>query len=546
MSIKITHLIKNCLKTIAKRENSFTKNESGQVLVFFAVIALLLVFFVGAITDYGQTVTKAINTQNSADAAALAAGSWVARGGNIQTIINGLHWDINLTLAQIITLTADICIIICAICLALSWLPFGVGQAFYSVYSTTRSIENSIISTCSKVHDATNKAIDPVQKIVVKATPIIAMLHANLAASNNGASNITELLSDLIDNFPNEVKNPIQSILSVLDEVQNLGFPISTWTLSPNLKMWENLQVTEIFKYEEDPPGMPGAKSIIMNAKNSSWSHPYRLNYIMPFTAIIPFWINHKQSLEWNDPFIIQKNKKKEMLNNSIDLGFDISFDISVMPDWFKKIMDELGDYFESLIDPIIEAIENFFGGLFDWIKFPDCFYDVEEKKEEGEEASSCNKQGIEDIAHFTFVTGFKSEAGVFLKLFGKTIDEDPDKNNVPITWALATVKVKGHSMHPGGLYKDSAGNINKLKLHIYPFWISSEPFFPQARLVSGYVSDWFAVLAPVQFQLTSGQTSDKDKEKSLKSKIFDAVMKKLRGKKKPKILKGKFLGINH
>ncbi len=544
--MKTKSFFKQCLNTIGKRESSFSKNESGQVLVFFAIIALVLVMFIGAISDYGQTITKAINTQNSADAAALAAGTWVARGGNIQTIINGLHFDMNLTLAQVITLTSDICIIICAICLALSWLPF-VGGAFYSVYNTTRTIENTIITTSARIHDATNSVIAPVQKIIVKATPIIAMLHANLAASNNGASNITELIGDMMDILPDTVKTPVQSFLGVLDGVQDMGIPISTWTLSPNLKMWDNLQVTEIFKYPEDPPGMPSAKSVVQNAKNSAWSHPYRLNYLMPFTAIIPFWLNHKKSLEWNDPFIIQKSKKDEMLDNSVDVDFDVNFDISVIPDWFKKMMDELGDLISGLIEPIVESIENFFGGLFDWIEFPDCFYDVEKKEEETpENLSCCDQTGVEDIAHFTFITGFKSEAGVFLKLFGKTIDEDPAKNNVPITWAVATVKVKGHSMHPGGLYKDSDGNINKLKLHIYPFWISSEPFFPQARLVSGYVADWYAMLSPVQFQLTSGgKPKDDNKPATTKSKILGAL-KKLKGKSKPKILEGKFLGFNH
>ena len=140
-------------------------------------------------------------------------------------------------------------------------------------------------------------------------------------------------------------------------------------------------------------------------------------------------------------------------------------------------------------------------------------------------------EHGVVDIAHFTFICGIKSEMGTFLKMFGPTLGESKDASNVPITFAVATVKIRGHLLRPGGLMKESDGSYTDIKLIVVPFWISAIPFFTQTRLVKGYEGDWEARLAPVLFQL--GSSAVKKGEN-------------LYSYKKPTLLRGWFFGMNH
>lgn len=515
-------MFQSSLALIAKRQRYLAGNEGGQVLFFFAIIAMVLVFFTATLTDYGMTVTQKIKTQTAVDSAALAAGAWVARGGNIQQMINGIHWDMNYSLAQIITISSDIAMIICIICLALSWIPFGVGAAFYSVYNATRTIESSIISACCTVHNTTNAVIDPVQKILVKTTPILALLHANFSARNNGASSIPELMNDALP-FSRSTKNSIDSVLTALDR-QNLPLSVYTWTLSPNLKMWNNMEITEVFKYPNT------IKAIIQNSKNVKWANPYRIGPVMPFTATLSFWGNQSNRLNWNDNFIIQKNKKGELSKES---SGEIHFpNIDLIPKWLTSLIDEVKSFFGKIRDGIIDWLKNSIAFLFAWIPDLPCLGN-EDSSGEGDDKKgkdSKNSFEVEDIAHFTFICGIKSQMGMFLRIFGPTLGEDPESSNIPMTFAFATVKVRGHPIHPGGLMQDGSGGYQQIKLHIVPFWISAEPFFTQSRLVKGYEGDWESTLAPVQFQYSSGDSSDDDEKDSAE----------------PKILQGKLLGINH
>lgn len=552
---------KQMLKTIKRRESALAQNESGQVLILFAVIGMLLVFCVGTITDYGQTVTKAINTQNAADAAALAAGSWVARGGNVQQFINGIHYDVNLTLAQIITMSLNICLIIYIILMAIYIIlavnPFTAAAAppFQTAANTVRNIEDKIIKVCTRIHDVANKIIDPVQKVLVKATPLIAMLHSNYAAHNNGATPLPQLIIDLLP-ISESIKSDINQVLDYVSDV----FPLCTWTLGYNMKMWEMLEVTEVF---ESPDTY---KYLAINASKPAWAHPYRLNMLMPFTAAIPFWSSNADKLNWHDSFIMQKNKKPLMMGfGKFEDAFGFSMDIDIMPNWLSDIIDKIKGFVEDLITSAMAWILDKIG--WPWIDFSfPCMGDDKDGAIPIDEPQDPKPEwDKEDIAFFTFIVGFKSEWGTFLKLFGPTIDKDPKEDkNVPTTWALATVKIRGHPIHPGGLYKKSDDTIGQLKLTIVPFWISCEPFFPQARLVSGYIADWEAMLTPVMFKLTSGMPKDnqkstipgkgltqlKGKSTFQKLKTMFGAFKELKSKSKtppdPKVLPGKYLSLIH
>ena len=516
---------KSSLALIAKRQRYLAQNEGGQVLFFFAIIAMLLVFFTATLSDYGMTVTQKIKTQTAVDSAALAAGAWVARGGNIQQMINGIHWDLNYSLAQIITLSSDIAMVICIICLALSWIPFGVGAAFFSVFKTTRSIESGIIDTCCAVHSGIADVIDPIQKSVVKATPILAMLHSNFSARNNGASSFPELLTDALP-LPASTQNNIQSVLTALDK-ENLPLSVYTWTLSPNLKMWNNMEITEVFKFPDT------ARAIIKNALNPDYASPYRIGPLMPFTGTLFFWASKAKKLNWNDPFIVQKYKKNKLFGDygNIQMNFSLDANLDFTPRWLKDLVKKIEDYFDGIYEGIKDWLKNSIAFLFAWVPDLPCTGDDEKTgtsipnspKDETFESK------VEDIAHFTFICGIKSRMSMFLSMFGPTLGENPKSFHTPMTFAFASVMVRGHPLHPGGLMQDGNGGYQQLKLHVVPFWISAEPFFTQTRLVKGYEGDWESTLTPVQFQLTaSGKTT-------------------LTGSpKKPTILQGKLLGINH
>ncbi len=390
----LRNIINKSLKLIKSRENAFVRDEGGQVLVLFAVVGMLLVFTVGTITDYGQTITKAINTQTAADAAALAAGSWVARGGNVQQIVNGIHYDINLTLAQIITMSLNICLIIYVILMAIYIIlqvnPFTAAAAppFKASADTVRSIETTIINTCSTIHDTTQTVINPLQKILVEATPLIAMFHSNYAAFNNGATPLPELLLDYLP-IPENIKDTITKIESYLP-----NHPLTTWTLGYDMKMWDMLKVTEVF---ESPDTL---KYLFYNASKPEWAHPYRLGTLMPFTASIPFWLSSSKKLNWTDSFILQKNKKSKMMKRGMYGGaFGFSLDIDLVPDFITDIIDTIEEKIEEIIDSIIEAmlapIKKLLGLPWDWLCLDACSDKEEEEEKKEESASGLGKEDI-------------------------------------------------------------------------------------------------------------------------------------------------------
>jgi hypothetical protein len=327
--------------------------------------------------------------------------------------------------------------------------------------------------------------------------------------------------------------------------------------------MWENMEVTEVF---ESPKTY---KYLLQNILKPEWTHPYRLNAEIPFTWIYPWWAAQRKKLDWADSFIMQKSKKRLMMSKYQgwgipDPGFDLSIDI--IPQWFKDLIDELKQMFADILDAISDFFSKIWDILFGWLPDIDlpCIGDSEDGtplKIDDPENEAKLTFGVEDICHFTFICGTRSRAGTFLQMFGPTIEQDPDANNVPMTWALATVKVRGHPIHPGGLIEKDDGTIGQLELTVAPFWISCKPFFPQVRLVEGYVSDWEAMLAPVMFQISSGTPKEdidfknlwnilKQKGKFSKlfklSKWFKDSYKTFNGVAKPTRIPGKYLGINH
>ena len=64
------------------------KREGGQALVFTILVILILMTFLALIINVGETISKKIKMQNSADASALSGAIWQARALNIIATLN--------------------------------------------------------------------------------------------------------------------------------------------------------------------------------------------------------------------------------------------------------------------------------------------------------------------------------------------------------------------------------------------------------------------------------------------------------------------------
>ena len=70
------------------------RDDDGQAIIFAALVFVVLVCFAAMVVDVGEVVTWRIRMQNAVDAAALACGTWQARGLNMLQVLNDAHWGI--------------------------------------------------------------------------------------------------------------------------------------------------------------------------------------------------------------------------------------------------------------------------------------------------------------------------------------------------------------------------------------------------------------------------------------------------------------------
>ncbi len=162
------------------RRRGLRRDENGQVLLLTALMAMTLIAFVAAILPTGQIVTAKIQAQNAADAAAMTAMTWMARGSNFLQGTNGFHWDVNgimvvviegITYYYIAKMLEDLEVpIVGWIKMIVDWFE---GMDKIGSASTARFwISESIIGS---------------QVLAAEATPMIAFAHASAIARKNGA-----------------------------------------------------------------------------------------------------------------------------------------------------------------------------------------------------------------------------------------------------------------------------------------------------------------------------------------------------------------------
>lgn len=77
------------------RRAGFRQEESGQALLATGILSLALLMFAVSIMPVGEAVHRRISLQTAADAAAMSAGTWFARGGNMIQAGNGFQYDLH-------------------------------------------------------------------------------------------------------------------------------------------------------------------------------------------------------------------------------------------------------------------------------------------------------------------------------------------------------------------------------------------------------------------------------------------------------------------
>lgn len=75
-------------QTILQGIRRFNQQQSGQTIVFIAIILLTLAFFFVLVVNTGHEVSKRLFIQNTGDSVALSAATWQARIMNIISLIN--------------------------------------------------------------------------------------------------------------------------------------------------------------------------------------------------------------------------------------------------------------------------------------------------------------------------------------------------------------------------------------------------------------------------------------------------------------------------
>lgn len=83
------------LDRLRLRRAGFRQEESGQALLATGILSLALLMFAVSVMPVGEAVRRRIRLQTAADAAAMSAGTWLARGGNMIQAGNGFQYDIH-------------------------------------------------------------------------------------------------------------------------------------------------------------------------------------------------------------------------------------------------------------------------------------------------------------------------------------------------------------------------------------------------------------------------------------------------------------------
>ncbi len=223
--------MKNALAFRLKRTHHQT---NGQALVFVVLVLFSLVCLFALTINVGHRITGKIEMQNAADASAMTAAVWNARGLNAISVLN-----VSMTecLALIIMFKAfddtldyakiavDINI---PIATALSNLPY-VGFLF-AAWKICLEVTKQALNTLFKgINEIMQQAIDPLWNImkglryaeigISYAAPAMALMDATRVARLNGADPVTNAFSEGLTDLIPDIITPYALLLPVFDRL---------------------------------------------------------------------------------------------------------------------------------------------------------------------------------------------------------------------------------------------------------------------------------------------------------------------------------------
>ena len=258
------------LEQIKARHRRFARDEGGQVVLLTALLALVLVALPATLINLGQAIADKVQLQSAADAATLSATTWMARGSNLLQGFNGLHWDFNVFVADLIISTcleADAEI-------AATKDPIEAAAIWWRTYRWVGREEDFQKSTA--------RAIEGVQSTIQNLTPYLGFFYANEIAKKNGADKLD------LSGFP--VLGPVfRDLQKLIKPVQDVA-DIHTWTLDPSAA-WPPSALA--FAHKKSAP--------------SNFSTPYYMEWWNPFDICIEF----ARTPSWHDNYWVSDNVDK-------------------------------------------------------------------------------------------------------------------------------------------------------------------------------------------------------------------------------------------
>lgn len=291
--------ISRLLKFKAK---SFRRSDDGQVMLAFAMSLMLIVSSIGVVVNVGETVKTKIYAQTAADAAALGAGAWMARGSNLLQILNGMHWDVNgfagtVTAPILSGGSTAISALIIAMAVAAAGLPWTAGTiaSMANTANKIRKVVGNLKKTIMKGRKTISGILVPIGSGVNGALPLLSALHANGLAEANYADRLDEV-----------VLGSVMNMLQIFDDVifktgmfdstpsfDNLDFPGSG-----ALKSVYNAVFSKIFAWPISPSPIPykankfakyetGGSDTVFNVKSSDFM----------------CWFWPQSDLKWNEKY---------------------------------------------------------------------------------------------------------------------------------------------------------------------------------------------------------------------------------------------------
>lgn len=192
------------LRSLFRGGERLKKDEGGQAIMFVAVLALVIALFVAMVINVGNLATNRIRMQNAADAAAMTAATYQARGLNL---ISATNTTMTWMLSLIIILDSledlyDVTHVGNEIQLALAEVMIGfpptavAGAALKVLAELVKNISMPILKEVYELVKSTDivkrlwdlmDVLAKAQKVIKYALPIAGSANALSIASSNGA-----------------------------------------------------------------------------------------------------------------------------------------------------------------------------------------------------------------------------------------------------------------------------------------------------------------------------------------------------------------------